>query len=339
MATIEDIAKRINVSKGTVSKALNGASDVSAKTRKLVLNTAIELGYIRPTHKGATPRLVIFVTHMDYKHSNDFGYQIIAEFRQSALAAGCEVVVEELTDDMQRHTTYETHMIESGSTGAFFLGLSLSDPWLIQLQTTKIPTVLLDNHTKFNPYTAYIGVDNQEGMSLAISHLKELGHHKIGYLSGALGSYITQSRFTAFFQALRQNHLPDDPKQAANSYFFSECTEKHLPKLLEYGVTAIVCSHDLLAHTIMVHCQQCGLSVPEDISIIGFDDLPMCQHTCPPMTTIRQDLSQLGKSAYHALSSLMEGVAISSLLLHADLKIRQSSGPAPSIPPVKKISG
>lgn len=339
MATIEDIAKRINVSKGTVSKALNGASDVSAKTRKLVLNTAIEMGYIRPSHKGTTPRLVIFITHMDYKYANDFGYQIVTEFRQNALAAGCEVVVEELTEDMQRHTSYEAYMIESGANGAFFLGLSLSDPWLIQLQTTKIPTVLLDNHTTFNPSTTYIGVDNQEGMSLAIAHLKELGHHKIGYLSGALGSYITQSRLRAFFHALRQNQLPDDPKQAANSYFFSECTEKHLPKLLECGVTAIVCSHDLLAHTIMVHCQQCGLSVPDDISIIGFDDLPMCQHTCPPMTTVRQDLSQLGKSAYHALSSLMDGVAISTLLLHADLKVRQSSGPAPKLPPVKKIPG
>lgn len=337
MATIEDIAKKINVSKGTVSKALNGASDVSAKTRKLVLDTAVELGYIRPAHKGAPPRLVIFVTHTEYKHPHDFGYHIIAGFQQCALTAGCEVFIEELSDAMQRHNNYDTYMIKSGYTAAFFIGLCLSDPWLLSLQTTKIPSVLLDNHTRFNPSTTYIGVDNQEGMNLAVSHLKKLGHHKIGYLSGALGSYVTQSRLSAFFQALRQNQLPDDPKQAANSYFFSECTEKHLPKLLEYGVTAIICSHDLLAHNIMVHCQQCGLSVPQDISIIGFDDLPLCEHTCPPMTTIRQDLSQLGKSAYHALCNLMAGIHISTLLLHAELKIRQSSGPVPDIPPIQKV--
>ena len=94
-------------------------------------------------------------------------------------------------------------------------------------------------------------------------------------------------------------------------------------------MTAIVCSHDLLAHTVMIHCQEKGLRIPEDLSIIGFDDLPLCAYTQPPMTTIRQDRTQLGKSAFYALSSLLADVPISTLLLHARLVVRHSSGPAP----------
>ena len=82
----------------------------------------------------------------------------------------------------------------------------------------------------------------------------------------------------------------------------------------------------------MLHLQELHIQVPEDISIIGFDDLPICAYTMPPMTTIRQDRTQIGKSAYYALSSLMQGTPISTLLLHAQLIVRQSTGPAPEVP-------
>lgn len=107
------------------------------------------------------------------------------------------------------------------------------------------------------------------------------------------------------------------------------CLQKHLPALLRQKVTAIICSHDLLAHTVMIHCQELGLRVPEDLSIVGFDDLPLCAYTVPPMTTIRQDRTQLGKSAFYALSSLLAEVPISTLLLHPRLMVRHSTGPAP----------
>ena len=97
----------------------------------------------------------------------------------------------------------------------------------------------------------------------------------------------------------------------------------------DMGITGLICSHDLLANAAMVQCQQRGLRVPADISIIGFDDLPMSAYTSPPMTTIRQDRTQLGKSAFYALSSLLADVPISTLLLHARLMVRHSSGKAP----------
>ena len=121
-------------------------------------------------------------------------------------------------------------------------------------------------------------MDNNEGMELAVSHLKELGHKKIGYLSGALGSHIMQVRHKAFFQAMRQNGLRADSDFAGASYYISQCLEKHLPRLIQMGMTAIICSHDLLANAAMIQCQQFGIRIPDDLSIIGFRrsaDLPV----------------------------------------------------------------
>ena len=95
-----------------------------------------------------------------------------------------------------------------------------------------------------------------------------------------------------------------------------------------------MCSHDLLAHSVMTHCQELGLRVPEDISIIGFDDLQFCAYTNPPLTTIKQNRIQLGKSAFYAISSLLNNVSISTLLLHTELIIRSSASTVPDKAPV-----
>lgn len=192
--------------------------------------------------------------------------------------------------------------------------------------TSQMPTVLYDNYIIANPNMAYVGIDNTEGMELAVSYLKQQGHTQIGYLSSALGSHIMQVRHKAFFQALKQKGLKSEPTYAGSSYYITQCLEKHLPRLLNLGVTAIICSHDQLANAAMIQCQQLGYYVPDDISIIGFDDLPICAYTSPPLTTIRQDRIQLGKSAYAALTSIIEKVAIGTLLLHAKLIIRGSTG-------------
>ena len=164
-------------------------------------------------------------------------------------------------------------------------------------------------------------------MRLAVAHLQGLGHRKIGYLSGFLGSFINQQRYDAFFQALRAHGLPHEESLGGSSSYTAACLETCLPALLAQGVTAIVCSHDLLAHALMVHARERGLRVPEDLSVVGFDDLPLSAHTAPPMTTLRQDRLEIGRSAYHALKSLQGGIPISTILLHARLVERQSTAP------------
>ena len=160
--------------------------------------------------------------------------------------------------------------------------------------------------------------------------LEELGHKKIGYLSSALGSHIMQIRHKAFFHALKQNGLKSDPTYAGSSYYITQCMEKHLPRFLENGITAIICNQDTLASATLTQCQQLGFQIPDDISIIGFDDLPIAACTSPPLTTIRQDRLELGKSGFFALSSLLNHIPISTYLLHAQLIQRESTGKVPS---------
>ena len=329
MATLEDIARKVGVSKSTVSKALNGAGDVSEAMRRMVLEAAVELGYSRLRRSDDTPRLAVFITNMDYLHREDFGYDIIVGFRKLAEPAGFLTELIPLTIEKEQSIHYEEYMMQHNYRGALFLGLSLDHPWLADFETCRIPTVLYDNRILGNPHVTYVGADNQEGMQTALRYLARLGHRQIGYLGSALGAYIYQQRYKAFFSALQDMGLDSSPDRAGVSYNVEECIRDHLPRVLQLGCTAIMCSHDVLARRVMEECQQRGFSVPGDISIIGFDDLPFCKHTQPPLTTVRQNRTEIGKSAYCALASQMEGVPLSTFLMHTELKERCSCA-APS---------
>ena len=330
MATLQDIADRLNISKGTVSKALNGAPDISETLQKTVLETAVEMGYTKiRRQKAAEKKLCILIENVDYKESHQFGYEILLGFRQLAEPAGYTVDIVDTTEKLQKSTPYDVFMLQNQYLGAFVVGFSLNDPWMKDFQTSRTPTVLYDNYIIANPNMAYVGIDNNEGMELAVSHLKKLGHKKIGYLSSALGSHIMQIRHKAFFHALKQNGLKSDPTYAGSSYYITQCMEKHLPRFLENGITAIICNQDTLASATLTQCQQLGFQVPDDISIIGFDDLPIAACTSPPLTTIRQDRLELGKSGFFALSSLLNHIPISTYLLHAQLIQRESTRKIP----------
>ena len=328
MATLEDIARALGVSKSTVSKALNGAPDVSNAMRAAALEKAVEMGYIIPARRSAAKRIALFIMNMRCETPDDFGYDIVVGFRKMAEPAGFQVDIIELTRAIQEDNRYDAYMMKNRYCGGLFLGLSLLDPWIKEFETCKTPTVLYDNSVRGNPNVAQIAVDSFEGMQLTIAHLKELGHKKIGYLSSALQAYVYQQRYHAFFRAMDESGLPGSQSLAGSAYHISECLTHHLPRLLEAGCTAIVCSHDNLAYSVLLHCRELGLRIPEDISIVGFDDMPLCRYARPPLTTVRQDRIDLGKSAFSALSALLSGIPLSTMLLRAEL-IERSSCAAP----------
>ena len=327
MATLDDIARALGISKSTVSKALSGAKDVSKSMRHTVLEKAVEMGYSRAARSTEQPRLAVFVMNMEYTKPEDFGYELVMGFRQAAEPSGYQVDTIALTQQMQLDTHYDTYMVQNNYCGALLLGLSLLDPWMKDFETCKTPAILYDNHISTNPRITHVGVDNAEGMGLVVQYLKNLGHTRIGYLSSALQAYVYRQRHTAFFRAMEDNGLYMDEARSGNADFINECLSLHLPRILEAGCTAIVCSHDLLAHSVMVHCAELGLRVPEDISILGFDDIPMCRYTLPPLTTIRQDRINIGKSAFYAMLNQLNNVHPSSLLLHPELIERASCAP------------
>ena len=337
MATLDDIAQELGISKSTVSKALNGAKDVSKKMQQAVLEKAVELGYSRLNRAAALPKVAVFILNMEYLNPDDFGYDIITGFRKAAEPAGFQVDLIPLTPELQQTHHYDEYMLLENYCGALFLGISLLDPWLKEFETCKTPTVLLDNHISCNPNVSEIGTDNVESIQLAVNYLRSLGHEKIGYLSSALESRVYQQRYQAFIQVMTGMGLTADESVMGNAYHVNVCLSQHLPRLLKNGCTAIICSHDMLAHSAMFYCNELGLRIPDNISIMGHDDIPFCRHTNPPLTTIRQDRPTLGKSAFYALSSQLNGIPLSTHLLHAKLVQRASCGPVPAQAPYSPL--
>jgi len=300
--------------------------------KQAVLEKAVELGYSRSARTSDAPRIAVFITNMEYTKPEDFGYEIVVGFRQAAEPAGYHVELIALDQELQTQMRYDEYMVLHNFCGGLFLGLSLVDPWIREFETCITPTVLYDNHISGNPKVTSIGIDNIEGIKLAFKYLQSLGHKQIGYLSSALLAYVYRQRYDSFARVMEENGLTADERVMGNSYQTNTCLTQHLPRLLENGCTAIICSHDLLANSVMLHCKDLGLRVPKDISIIGFDDIPLCRYTIPPLTTIRQNRPALGKSAFYALSCQLNGVSLSTHLLHGELICRDSCGPAPSEP-------
>lgn len=330
MATMEDIAKKLGVTKGTVSKAMSGAPDVSEAMRSAILETAVELGYSRVVRNGEAKRICVFVENMAWEKPEDFGWELITGFRKLAEPAGFSVDIIPLNVAMEKAESYDAYMMRRSYLGAFFLGLTFSDPWMRDFRACRTPAILYDNRVKYNPSVTTVGMDSEEGMELAVSALKKLGHTRIGYLSSALGSYIYQVRYMAYFHALRQNGLKVERSLTGKSLYISECLESHFPRLRNHGCTAIICSHDLLAHSVILHCGELGIRIPEDLSIIGFDDIPLCRYTAPSLSSVRQNREEIGRSAFYALLSQLGNISINELLLHAELMQRGSIGRAPT---------
>ncbi|MCI9189272.1 MAG: LacI family transcriptional regulator [Lachnospiraceae bacterium] len=329
MATINDIAEKLGISKSTVSKGLNNARDVSEEMRKKILEAAVELGYVNRRQQKERKALCILVENMDFQTPNQFGHDIVLGFKQMAEPEGWTVDIIPIDMEFQRGIPYGVFMMEHGYQASFILGLTLLDPWIHELRTSRVPTVLYDNYVKENPCIASVGCDSQEGFELAVKHLTSLGHKKIGLISGPLESYILKARYNAYLNAMDKFNLEINENYIGLGYYVNDSTRKYIPKLLDEGVTAILFSHDIRAISAITECKDRGIRVPEDISIVGFDDLPMTAYTLPSLTTIRQNRTGIGKCGYYALSCLLNQVSIGSILLRATLIVRNSTGPAP----------
>lgn len=326
MATIKDIANKLGISVSTVSKGLNGASDISESLRQAVLDTAVELGYTTKQMRGKTQRkLCIFVENMDYETPDQFGYDIILGFKQLAFRENYEVTVMPVNPLFQSTEKYDTYMLKNGYVGAFLIGFALQDDWMAQLNTTNIPTTLLDNYIKKNPAVSYIGTDSFEGIDDAIMHLMNLGHRHIALINGSRNSMISEQRRQAYIDSMTAHDLPFSEETMPYGYYVADAAKDHVGSLLSMGITAILCCNDLMASGVLTECTRRGFRVPEDVSVVGFDDLPISAKLTPPLTTIRQDRIDLGKCGFYTLNSLINHVSISRTLLRPQLIIRSST--------------
>jgi LacI family transcriptional regulator len=327
MATIKDIANKLGIAVSTVSKGLNGASDISDDMRQLVLDTAVEMGYASKKMKTTgTRKVCILIENMDYENIEQFGYEIIVGFKLAAARRHWDVTVVPTNLNMQTAEKFDTYMLKNGYSGAFLLGFTLHDDWVKQLNKTNVPTVLLDNYIEHNSHVGYVGTDSYEGIDLAVDHLKNLGHKKIAFLNGSKNSMVSEQRQQAFLSSLSKHGLEPNEGLMEYGYYVPDCAKDHVPGFLSKGATAIMCASDLIATGVITELNRQGLKVPKDISVIGFDDLPIAAQLTPSLTTIRQDRVDLGKSAFLLLDGLVHNVAISKLLLRAKFIERESTG-------------
>lgn len=331
MATINDIAKILGVSKSTVSKGLNNATDISEDMRIKIIETAAALGYTNKHLQERNKKLCIIVENIEYNTPNQFGYDIIQGFKQMAEHDGWLVDVLTINKDFQRGIPYNVFMIQNNYVASFILGFTLLDTWMSEFKNSKIPAVLYDNFIKGNPKVASITCDCHDGFDEAVKHLVSLGHKKIGLITGPLESYIIKARYNAYIDALRKYNLEINGDFIGQSYYIADSTKENIQRMYDLGVTAVMFSHDVRAISAITECMDRGIRIPKDMSLIGFDDLPMCAYTEPPLTTIRQDRFALGKAGYYALTCLLDNLPIGSITLRAPLIVRGSTGPARNI--------
>jgi LacI family transcriptional regulator len=328
MATIKDIADKLGISPSTVSKGLNGAHDISEEMRKQVLDTAIELGYASKKIKSRKHlNLCILINEMEYTSPEQFGYDIILGFKQAAANSPWNIDVIQVDNDLMHSESYDSYMIKNKYHGAIMLGFTMHSPWIISLSHTIIPTVTVDTHIPYNDKVGTVGSDSFEGISKAINHLVKLGHKNIAFLNGDKNSQVSRTRTEAFEASLRTNNLPINQDLIKYGYYVLDSAREYVHIFMEHNATAIVCASDLIASNVINELNRMNLHVPEDISVIGFDDIPIASRLTPKLTTIRQDRKNLGKSAYILLDGLMNDVSISKMTLRAQFIERDSTGP------------
>ena len=329
MATMKEIADRLGVSLGTVSKGLNGGRDISEDLRRDILRAAVELGYTsRRSKKKDQRKLAVIVANMDYRTEDSFGWEIVLGFKQAAFAADWAADIFPVSREFEASHPYDTFVKQEKWGGVFLLGFSLEDPWLAECAAAQVPTVLFDNEVNENPHVAGIGTDSDEAADMAVAYLAGLGHEKIAFLNGSTGSMISDQRMAAYLSAMHRHRLPIDPNLAVYGYYVADAASYHVPGFLDRGATAIFCGNDLIASGVIECCKAQGFSVPDDVSVIGFDDIPLAEKLDPPLTTIRQSRAALGRSGCHTLLSLIDRIPVSRTLLRPSLIIRGSAAAA-----------
>lgn len=328
MATIKDIAEKLGIAISTVSKGLNGAHDISDEMRQLVLDAAVEMGYASKKIKASNSKKVcVFLENKDYANIEQFGYDVIVGFKTSAARRNWEVTVIPVNLTRQTAEKYDTYMLKNGFSGSFVLGFTLHDDWIYQLSQTTVPTVLLDYYNEQNQNIGFVGTDYNEGIDQAVHHLSNLGHNKIAFLNGSKKSLISEQRYDAFINSLMKRGLSIYSDLIKYGHSQSDCAKDHVPHFVKSGATAILCASDVIASGVIKELSRLGLRVPEDISVIGYDDLPMASYTSPSLTTIRQERTDLGKSAFLLLDGLIHNVSTSKLLLRSKFIPRNSTAP------------
>lgn len=309
MTTIYDIAKRSGYSITTVSKVLNNYKNVSEKAKRAVLEAVEELGYT-PNSSARTLATnkswmigVVFAEHLGVGIAHPFFSEVIEGFKKHVELYNYDLLFVSRHMGMQRET-YK-HLKHRGVDGVIVVQ-SFGDDFIGQ-EESPIPAVYIDLPLE-TPGSVYS--DNRHGAQLAVDYLVELGHRKIAHIMGEQTSFAGIERAKGFKRAMANHGLDLPEHYLVNGGFFSyEGGREAMIRLLalQDRPTAVVVAGDNMALGAMKVIKEAGLSVPRDISLIGFDDIAIAKHVDPPLTTIRQDKELIGRQAAIMLLNQING--------------------------------
>ena len=328
---LRDVAAAVGISVATVSKVLNGYSDVSAGTREAVLEAAQQLGYPMPGQIAPMAEQSCRVAMLieDYRPgdvSSVLIYDVLMGFRHAMSEWDCEVILLSTSSEQQKRRKLRSLIDYHNLRGAFIMGLKTSDPYLSEVKESEFPCVLFDVPIE-RPRAAWIGVDGLRGAAMAVEHLLKLGHRRIGFINGHEQAFVSAERMDGFAFALHRAGLSLDPDCVVHADFTEAGGEAAALALLgaQPELTALFCAGDLMAIGAMKAARRMGLFVPKDLSVVGFDNILMAEHVQPALTTIDQPKFQMGMLAAQLLQNLITDEAIGRLQIPPTLVVRGST--------------
>ncbi|MED3623019.1 LacI family DNA-binding transcriptional regulator [Neobacillus thermocopriae] len=316
MTTIKDISKVAGVSVTTVSRALNGYSDVNEETRKKILEIAKQLNYSPNTlarglvmKKSQTIGLLVSGMNRESVKDN-LTFQVLCGINECVSVRNYDLILFNTDSTRQREKTYTQLCRERKVDGVIIQGIKLDDPYLKEVMESDIPCVLVDIPVETNT-VGYVTTDNVLGAKKAVEHLIELGHQNIAMVNGSNQAFVSKQRLKGYEIALKENGIKVKRNWIVDGEFKEEMAKEVVLSLLSSTpeITAIFCASDLMAMGALKACQEQGLVVPNDISIIGYDDILLASYVTPSLTTIKQDMFEMGYEAADLLVDMLEGKA------------------------------
>ena len=329
---LEDLARLAHVSIATVSRALNDSSAVNRETKALIWKLAREHDYpfrghmpSGPTAAAATVAIVIPRPQArEPRLSDPFVLELVAGIGEAARQRGCDFIVSHVAPSGAEDLT--ELMATNRMNGVIFLGQSSLHAAFNRLAQTETRFAVWGAQLPKQAYCS-VGSDNPLGGQRATAHLGRLGRRRIAFLGDTEAPEAMQ-RYQGYLKGLAHAGLRSDPQLAVPAHFETEAAEAAVDALLARRVRfdGIVAASDLIALGAIRALLHAGLSVPGDISVIGYDDVPFARYSRPALSTVRQDTALAGRLLVSKLLNAEPGTVLRSERLPTDLVVRESCG-------------
>ncbi|MBL7255597.1 LacI family DNA-binding transcriptional regulator [Paractinoplanes lichenicola] len=329
-ATLAAVAREAGVSVPTVSKVVNGRTDVASETRRRIEALLVRHGYVARGLGGAQPATRTVEVVFDAMRTPN-NLDILFGALEAAAAGGVEVVVGTVPED-PLGAAWARRMAAAHREGLILVTSEINSRQWRQFAEQRIPVVAIDPINLPGPDVPSVGATNFNGGMAATDHLLDLGHRRIGFIEGPTGAMVAVARLHGYHAALAQRGLTSDPALMAAGPFTFEAGFAAALDLLGRTPrpTALFASNDGQALGAIEAARTLGLRVPEDVSVVGFDDINAARWSAPPLTTVRQPFAEMGRVAMRRLLRLIAGEELASprVELATQLIVRKSTAAA-----------